>query len=76
MNLSPHHVHSGWVELDLSALGLEADRPFGVHELLTEAYYQWHGQRNYVQIDPHSVPVQIFSVRQNLRREQDFDYFL
>ena len=76
VNLSPHHVHSGWVELNLSALGLEADRPFGVHELLTEAYYQWHGQRNYVQIDPHSVPVQIFSVRQNLRREQNFDYFL
>jgi starch synthase (maltosyl-transferring) len=75
VNLSPHHVHSGWVELDLEALGLEANRPFQVHELLTEAYYQWQGQRNYVQIDPHSVPVQIFSVRQSLRREQDFDYF-
>jgi starch synthase (maltosyl-transferring) len=76
VNLSPHHVHSGWIKLDLAALGLEANRPFQVHELLTEAYYQWLGPRNYVQIDPHSVPVQIFSVRQNLRREQDFDYFL
>jgi starch synthase (maltosyl-transferring) len=76
VNLSPHHVHSGWLELDLSALGVQADRPFQVHDLLTHAYYLWQGPRNYVQLDPHSVPVQIFAVRRNLRREQDFDYFL
>jgi starch synthase (maltosyl-transferring) len=76
VNLSPHHVHSGWLELDLAALGLHADRPFQVHDLLTQAYYLWQGPRNYVQLDPHSVPVQIFAVRRSLRREQDFDYFL
>lgn len=76
VNLSPHHVHSGWLELDLSALGIHANRPFQVHDLLTHAYYVWQGARNYVQLDPHSVPVQIFAVRRNLRREQDFDYFL
>jgi starch synthase (maltosyl-transferring) len=75
-NLSPHHVHSGWLELNLPALGIDADRPFQVHDLLTQAYYVWQGPRNYVQLDPHSVPVQIFAVRRNLRREQDFDYFL
>ncbi len=76
VNLSPHHVHSGWLELDLPALEVQADRPFQVHDLLTHAYYLWQGPRNYVQLDPHSVPVQIFAVRRNLRREQDFDYFL
>lgn len=76
VNLSPHHVHSGWLELDLPAWGVQADRPFQVHDLLTHAYYLWQGPRNYVQLDPHSVPVQIFAVRRNLRREQDFDYFL
>ena len=76
VNLSPHHIHSGWLELDLAALGLQDDRPFQVHDLLTHAYYLWHGSRNYVQLDPHSMPVQIFSVRRNMRREQDFDYFL
>lgn len=76
VNLSPHHVHSGWLELDLSALGIHVNRPFQVHDLLTHAYYVWQGSRNYVQLDPHSVPVQIFAVRRNLRREQDFDYFL
>ena len=75
VNLSPHHVHSGWIQLDLQALGVEADRPFQVHDLLTNAYYLWQGPRNYVHLDPHSVPVQIFSVRRKMRREQDFDYF-
>ena len=76
VNLSPHHVHSGWLELNLAALGIEANQPFQVHDLLTQAYYVWQGPRNYVQLDPHSVPAQIFTVRRNLRREEDFDYYL
>ncbi|ULA58284.1 MAG: Alpha-1,4-glucan:maltose-1-phosphate maltosyltransferase [Nitrospira sp.] len=76
VNLSPHHVHSGWLELDLATLGIQANRPFQVHDLLTHAYYVWQGPRNYVQLDPHSVPVQIFAVRRDLRREEDFDYYL
>ena len=47
-----------------------------MHELLTDARYLWHGAENYLQLDPASVPAQIFRVRHNLRREQDFDYFL
>ncbi len=76
VNLSPHHVHSGWLELNLTALGIQANRPFQVHDLLTHAFYVWQGPRNYVQLDPHSVPVQLFAVRRTLRREQDFDYYL
>lgn len=76
VNLSPHHVHSGWLQLDLAALGIQANRPFQVHDLLTHAYYLWQGPRNYVQLDPHSAPVQIFTVRRNLRHEEDFDYYL
>lgn len=76
VNVSPHHVHSGWLELDLAGLGILATRPFQVHDLLTNAYYLWQGPRNYVRLDPHSAPVQIFAVRRNLRREQDFDYYL
>ncbi len=76
VNLSPHYVHSGWVELNLEAMGIEPDRPFQVEDLLTEAYYPWQGSRNYVQIDPHSVPAHIFVVRRHVRSEQDFDYFM
>ena len=76
VNLDPHHSQSGWVELNMEELGLVSEQPFQMHELLTNARYLWHGARNYVQLDPQSVPAQIFRVRHRLRHEQDFDYFL
>ena len=76
VNLSPHHVHSGWVELDLAALGLDGDRPFQVQDLLTNAHYLWQGARNYIQVDPHAAPAHIFRIRRRLRTERDFDYYL
>jgi starch synthase (maltosyl-transferring) len=66
VNLSPHYVHSGWVHLDLNALGVRADKPFQIVDLLTEAYYTWEGPRNFVQLDPHSVPAHIFLIRRNV----------
>lgn len=76
VNLSPHHVHSGWLELDLDSLGLDRDRPFQVQDLLTQAHYLWQGPRNYLEVDPHSVPAQIFRIRRYVHTERDFDYYL
>jgi starch synthase (maltosyl-transferring) len=76
VNLDPHHTQSGWAELQTGDLGLDPQQPYQMHELLTDARYLWHGTRNFVQLDPQSVPAQIFRVRHRLRREQDFDYFL
>jgi starch synthase (maltosyl-transferring) len=75
VNLDPHHVQSGWLELDLAALGLETGRPFQVHDLLTGARYLWNGPRNFVQLDPRQTPAHLFRVRRRVRSEQDFDYF-
>ncbi len=76
VNLSPHHTHGGWVELDLAALGIEPDRPYQMHDLLSGARYMWNGPRNFVQLDPQRSPAHVFRVRRRLHREQDFDYFL
>jgi len=76
VNLSPHHVHSGWLELDLGSLGLDAEHPFQVHDLLTNAHYMWQGPRNYIELDPHSLPAHIFRIRRRIHTEQDFDYYL
>ena len=75
VDLDPHHSQSGWVDLSVEELGLEPQQPYQVHELLTGARYLWHGAKNYVQLNPASVPAQIFRLRHRLRREQDFDYF-
>jgi starch synthase (maltosyl-transferring) len=76
VNLDPHHTQSGWVELPSEELGLNPQQTFQMHDLLTDARYLWQGKRNYIQLDPNSVPAQIFHVRPRIRREQDFDYFM
>ncbi len=76
VNLDAYHTQSGWVELPLEHLRLDPHQPYQVHDLLTDARFLWHGARNYVELNPHSVPAHIFRVRHRTRREQDFDYFM
>jgi starch synthase (maltosyl-transferring) len=76
VNVDPHHVQRGMVTLPLDDLGLERDRPYQAHELISGARYLWNGPRNFVEINPHSMPGQIFRFRRRVRSEHDFEYFL
>jgi starch synthase (maltosyl-transferring) len=76
VNLDPHHKHSGWVEFPLQTLGVDLQQAFQVHDLLSEARHLWHGNRNYVELDPQVVPAHIFRLRRRVRTERDFDYFM
>lgn len=76
VNLDPHHVHAGWVELPLSALGLDPRQPYQMHDLLSGARYLWTGSKNYVEVDPRIAPAHIFRLRRRIRTERDFDYFV
>jgi starch synthase (maltosyl-transferring) len=76
VNLDPHHVQSGWLELDPAELGVAADRPYQVHDLLSGARFLWSGRRNFVQLDPARSPAHLFRIRRRVRTERDFDYFL
>lgn len=76
INLDPHHTQAGFVDLPLVDLGIEPTRPYQAHDLLTGARYMWSGPRNYVELDPHSIPAHIFAIRHKVRSETDFDYFV
>jgi starch synthase (maltosyl-transferring) len=76
VNLECFHTQSGWVKLDLEAIGVDADHEFQVHDLLGEGQYMWHGSRNYVELTPESLPAHILRVRRLVRTERDFDYYL
>lgn len=76
VNLDPHHRHSGYLELPLEKLGIDAREPFQAHDLLTGAVYFWQGHRNYIEIGPAGVPAHIFRIRRRLRTEREFEYFL
>jgi starch synthase (maltosyl-transferring) len=62
INLNPHYMQSGWVELDLDKLGVDPHQPYQVHDLLTDARYLWQGRRNYVELNPHVMPAHIFHI--------------
>jgi starch synthase (maltosyl-transferring) len=66
VNLDPRYTQSGWLDLDLEPLGLDADRPFEVHDLLTGSRYGWGGRWNFVSLDPMSVPAHVFRIRPHL----------
>jgi starch synthase (maltosyl-transferring) len=62
VNLDPWNVQTGWTVLDLEALGLVEDATFTVHDLLTDAHYEWEGAHNFVQLDPAGVPAHVFVI--------------
>jgi starch synthase (maltosyl-transferring) len=76
VNLDPYHKHSGFVDLPLERFSIDVAHPYQAHDLLTEARYLWSGHRNYVELDPASVPGHILKIRRRLRSESDFEYFL
>lgn len=73
VNLDSFHTQSGWVHLDLSSLGLDADNPFQVHDLLSDGRFLWRGARNYVELAPGSLPAHVLRVRQRIRTQRGFD---
>lgn len=76
VNLDSFHTQTGWVQLDLGSIGLDANHAFRVHDLLGEGQYLWQGPRNYVELTPESLPAHILHLQRWVRSERDFDYFM
>jgi len=76
VNLDPHHAQSGWLELDPDVMGMAPQQAYQMHDLVSGARFLWHGDRNFVSLDPQRCPVHVMQLRRHLRRENDFDYFL
>jgi starch synthase (maltosyl-transferring) len=74
-NLDPFHKQTGWIDLDLASLGLDARRTFQAHDLLSDGRFLWRGPKNYFELTPESLPAHIMKVRRWVRTERDFDYY-
>jgi len=75
VNLDPHWKQAGMVHLDVQALGLDPDEGYLVHDEFGAAHYLWRGISNYVELDPHTAPAHVFSIRPHVRTERDFPSF-
>ncbi len=76
VNLDPHHTQSGWIQVPIDEFDIPESQSYMVHDLISEDRFIWQGSRNYVELDPHSLPAHIFELRRRLRREVDFDYYM
>ena len=75
-NTNPYGTEWADVDVQIQLLGITADEPYQVHDLLTDARYLWHGYHNVVKLDPGESPAHVFAVRRRRRTEHDFDYFV
>ncbi|HTM52487.1 MAG TPA: alpha-1,4-glucan--maltose-1-phosphate maltosyltransferase [Pirellulales bacterium] len=62
VNLNFHGVERGTLELRLAELGLSAERPFEVQDLLQNKKFTWLGARNFVELDPARSPAHVFRI--------------
>ena len=78
VNLDPYHTQAGTVHLPTAELGLGAgpSDSYQVHDLISDARYLWHGEGNYVSLDPFVCPAHIFRLRRKVKTEKDFDYYM
>jgi starch synthase (maltosyl-transferring) len=73
VNLDPHNVRAGWVDLPLAELAIPAGEEFLVEDLLGGGRYMWKGPRNYIELSPHTLPAHVFRVHR--RSSPGFDSF-
>ena len=62
-NNDVHWLQLGWVQMPIWELGIPADEPYVVEDLLDGARYTWHGEWNYVKLDPDVRVAHILVVR-------------
>jgi starch synthase (maltosyl-transferring) len=65
VNLDPHAVHEGEVELPLTALRLGVEDEFAAEEALSGTVWRLRGARQRFRLDPESSPALIFRLRRS-----------
>ena len=62
VNIDLRNTQAGWVQIPIREWGLNVDQPFMVEDLLNGKSYEWHGEWNYVELNPGVAPAHVFRV--------------
>src|SRR6185437_7658910 len=60
INLDPHRAQEGWMDVPAPQFGLPAS--FLVRDLLADKTFEWKNSRNFVRLDPSSMPAHLLKV--------------
>lgn len=63
VNLDPFHEQTGWVDIDLAALGMPYGAAYDLHDELGGGAYRWRGNAGFVRLDPNGLPAHVFAVQ-------------
>jgi starch synthase (maltosyl-transferring) len=63
VNLDHEHTQAGTVHLDMGALRLPHDATLELSDGFGGGSYHWRGSANYVELDPHTHPAHVFTLR-------------
>lgn len=62
VNLDAYHRQSGMVRVPLDRINKNYDEMYIAHDLITDAKYEWKGEWNYVELDPHILPFHLLRI--------------
>jgi len=62
VNMDVYNTQSAMVKIPLEKLGLRADQPYSVTDLLSGSKYRWQGEWNFIELNPYAMPAHIFRV--------------
>ncbi|MDR6561704.1 MULTISPECIES: alpha-1,4-glucan--maltose-1-phosphate maltosyltransferase [unclassified Arcicella] len=62
VNLDGHNRQGGTVRIPLNLIQKYPDQEYIVHDLITGAKYVWRGEYNYIDLDPHVMPMHLFRI--------------
>jgi starch synthase (maltosyl-transferring) len=62
VNLDPKHAQATMVHVPLEDIGITPDKPYVVHDLITDKRFTWLGSRNYVRLDPNDQVAHVLRV--------------
>ena len=62
VNTDAYQRRAGLLQVPIWQLGIGPNQPYTMHDLLTEAYYTWQGEQNYVELDPYVLPLHLLRI--------------
>ncbi|MDB5241964.1 MAG: alpha-amlyase [Spirosoma sp.] len=62
VNTDAYQRRAGMVQVPIWQLGIDPSQPYTMHDLLTEAYYTWQGEQNYIELDPYVLQLHLLRI--------------
>jgi starch synthase (maltosyl-transferring) len=64
VNLDVFNTQGAHIRLPLDKLGIDPSRYFQARDMLSGERYNWHGEYNFVQLNPYDMPAHVLKIQQ------------